>query len=427
MAEGKHPEVTLIGWNIFGDHFSPVLLAFVPLYALAATPLWFFAAQAAAAGAAFLVLPRLLDALAVPAGRRWPILLAFAVAPLLWNPLLYDFHPPTLAIPFLLVAITASITGDMRRLVAASLLVVLLRDDLGILVTVVALAGVSAASLRSRILGPRLVLAAGGIGWVIAGSLIGSALNSDRHWDYRYGHLGASPVDAVTSPMESIPPAVDQLLSAHTVELFAIWLLGFGFLPLVRPKWLIGAAVVALPLVLSDDSNLHSVGFHYGAAALPFLVAAAGAGMARLPERFVRPHAVVAVPVLAVLAFAVVGPPATSVLTRDTIDPDDGRAAAAAIDDDDAVVAPAHFGPHVAHRDVLLPFPYPFLPADRNFPLDEEVIEVSARRRALIDVVVIAPSPFPGEEALSRDFLASRFAEDFCRERHGEVLLLRRC
>src|SRR5438034_11678389 len=50
LAHFRAPQVTTIGWNAFADHLSPVLVLFVPLYWLASTPVWLFAAQAVALG-----------------------------------------------------------------------------------------------------------------------------------------------------------------------------------------------------------------------------------------------------------------------------------------------------------------------------------------------------------------------------------------
>ena len=52
MSEGHAPEVTVNARNLFADHLSPVLLLFVPLYVVAATPVWLIAGQAAAIAAA---------------------------------------------------------------------------------------------------------------------------------------------------------------------------------------------------------------------------------------------------------------------------------------------------------------------------------------------------------------------------------------
>ena len=85
------------------DHFSPVLYVFGALYRLAATPAWFFAAQALALGATVL-----------PDARRWPGTSASRrAAPRCSSPLsspllaagLFDFHPSTLAVPFLAAAL----------------------------------------------------------------------------------------------------------------------------------------------------------------------------------------------------------------------------------------------------------------------------------------------------------------------------------
>src|SRR5882762_5948462 len=51
LAHFQAPQVTTIGWNAFADHLSPVLFLFVPLYWIASTPLWLFAAQGVALGA----------------------------------------------------------------------------------------------------------------------------------------------------------------------------------------------------------------------------------------------------------------------------------------------------------------------------------------------------------------------------------------
>ena len=76
LANGRAPEVTVTGWNTFGDHFSPVLLAFVPLYRLRPTPAWLFGAQALAAGVGMLALRPLLDAVRLPRVRQWALVAA---------------------------------------------------------------------------------------------------------------------------------------------------------------------------------------------------------------------------------------------------------------------------------------------------------------------------------------------------------------
>ena len=92
---------SLTAWNTLADHLSPILLVFVPLYRIAATPLWFFAAQAIAAGFGVLCV----RPLAIAAGLRAEsaaahlLVVGVAVSPAVWNAMLYDFHTSTLALP----------------------------------------------------------------------------------------------------------------------------------------------------------------------------------------------------------------------------------------------------------------------------------------------------------------------------------------
>ena len=190
LAHFQAPQITTIGWNAFADHLSPVLLVFVPLYWVAATPLWLFAAQGLALGAGYLALRPALDAAGVPKGGHVPLAVAYLFSPLLWNAALFDFHPTTLAMPLLLAGITAALTDRRRALVACCGAVLLLRDDLGPAVTVVALIGPFGPAARAAGgLRLRLGLAATGMAWMAFGSLLGKAFGADRHWLYHYGYL----------------------------------------------------------------------------------------------------------------------------------------------------------------------------------------------------------------------------------------------
>jgi len=45
LANGYSPFVTVRGWHLFADHFSPILFIFIPFYRIWAHPFWFFLAQ----------------------------------------------------------------------------------------------------------------------------------------------------------------------------------------------------------------------------------------------------------------------------------------------------------------------------------------------------------------------------------------------
>src|SRR5713101_3594458 len=101
LSHAHSPIATMIGWNIFADHLSPVLALFAPLFRLAYTPAWLFGAQGVAAGLGLLTLAPLLDDIGVVGPPFGALVLAYVASPLLWNATTYDFHPTTLAIPLL--------------------------------------------------------------------------------------------------------------------------------------------------------------------------------------------------------------------------------------------------------------------------------------------------------------------------------------
>jgi len=424
MAHGHAPFVTPIGWNIFADHGSPVLLFFVPLYRIAATPLWLFAAQGIAVALGLLALPPLLDACHVTnVTLRRAFIISYVVSPLLWNATLYDFHPTTLAFPILLIGLTAALRDRVGVVLAASAGLLLLRDDLGAAVGGLALIGITALPRRRQLL--RVALAAGGVAWAVAGSALGKAWGADRNWHFHYGYLGRSASAVLTHPFRTIPRAIDKLPHLDNHQLLLAWLIGFALLPLLRPARFAAVLVLALPLFLSAGVQFHSPHFHYGAPLLPFLLLAAATGIDRLPRAVAtRPHFVAAALVLGTLAtFVRWGPPDTHTLTRPVARAADIRRALHRIRPTDNVVAGFNLGAHLAHRRSLLPFPAPFTQGRHDFPLKASVRHVSAARVARIDAVIVDRHELKHTRRAFAAFLASPYLVGFHHYQYGDVLL----
>src|SRR5207245_6305623 len=119
----------------------------------------------------------------------------YLVSPRLSNAALFDFHPPALAVPFLLAGITRALTDRRKGLVLCCVAVLLLRDDLGPAVTALALVGAMRPAARAGSgLRLRLGLAAAGLGWMAFGSELGNVLGSYRHWTAHSGYPASIPV-----------------------------------------------------------------------------------------------------------------------------------------------------------------------------------------------------------------------------------------
>ena len=132
LANGYTPFVTVRGWHLFADHFSPILFVFVPFYRIWAHPFWLFLAQTIALALGTIPVYRL--AFRHTGNQRYAILLALAYLfhPAACTMLFFDFHPILLSIPFILWAIDALDEGRPIPFAFACFFALLCREDVAV-------------------------------------------------------------------------------------------------------------------------------------------------------------------------------------------------------------------------------------------------------------------------------------------------------
>lgn len=268
LSRFRAPELTIMPDNLFGDHLSPVLLLYVPLYWIRATPVWMLASQAAALGFTILPMRTLARDLGVRPG--WATALLVGSAPLQMASL-YDFHPVMLTLPVVTWALGAARRGDARACTVAVVLVALIRADAAVLMLGVAVLGTR--PVRRRVV--PLALAS-----MAAGALVPALLHSDQTFDFYYGSLGTGPGDALVHPWR----IVTTLLGAQSFRSLVVWLLPVAFLPVLRPRWFLALAVAGLPLLLSTFANTANPLFHHAGTLVPFTVGGALAALAHFGD-----------------------------------------------------------------------------------------------------------------------------------------------
>jgi uncharacterized membrane protein len=411
MAHGKVPYATLVGRNIFLDHFSPILVLFVPLYWIAATPLWLFAAQSIAMGLGLLAMVSLLEELKLSESWKWAFKIAYVSSVLLWNSTLFDFHPTTLAVPFLFIGMTAALRDDRRMMLVAAVCLLALRDDLALSVIALAILGFTRSEHRRL----RYALMGGGLLWLLIWGHLGIVAAFPNLWRGYYGYLGPTERAALAAPWLTVPRLVKGVVRRdNAVGVFAM-VMSLGFLPLLRPSRLALGFIWLLPLLAASSAlapaGLHQ--YHYGAPIFPFLVLAAASGVTRLRPDLRRVAGFAVLVPLSVATFVLVQPLQVSFASLPRPDPQDVAAALRLIPAGAGVSASDAIVPHVSHRDVLLPFPYPFARGGQSFPLAPTVTEVSARAAARVDVIAFytrfSPSTRRTIQALSRSPYFSGF------------------
>lgn len=358
------------GYNIYGDHFHPIIALLAPLYWVWDNPGSLLLAQAALLAAAVPVVHRFVRRRA-GAGLSLLVTAAYAFGWPVQGLVDFDFHEIAFATPLMALAIDALDRRDDRRLVLWCALLLLVREDMGLLV---ALVGVLRVLIGRRSGAPRpdrrivLGLVLGGFAtYLLTTSLIIPHFAAGTGFAYgnQFGQLGdsvpAAVLHIVTQPWHAVAVFVTPVVKLKTL---ALMLLPLALLPLRSPY-----ALLALPIFaerfFNDRHNLWTPTFHYNALPWLILVLAMVDGAQRLGlfeadrraelARRALGGLLVAFPLLLVfvgLKWDVV--PVTALRQGYAHQPptweQDARAAVARIPDDVCVAADNHLVPQLTRR-----------------------------------------------------------------------------
>jgi len=263
-------------------HVEPIILPLSLLYAFHADPriLLVFQSLALATGAIPIFL---LTRKHIP---EWPMLapmlvLAYFLSPALLGLNIFDFHPISLATPFLLYAILALDYKRYKWFVVACILAASCKEDVPLYIALLGILVFWKYKL------PRLgsALFVGGVLWsgIAFGIVIPHFYPGAQHnnfW-YRYEALGSSPGDAIINIVLHPWLLFTTFFTLDRFYYLASLLRSTGFLALLGPEWLLLALPGFAENLLSTDPLIYSGVFHYNAAIIPFVMVAAIHGIRR--------------------------------------------------------------------------------------------------------------------------------------------------
>jgi len=223
----------------------------------------------------------------------WPLfasvlVLAYYLMPALLGINLFDFHPLSLATPFLLYAILALEYKRYAWFLLACILASACKEDVPL---AVALLGVLTIWKYGQ---PRLglLLIVGGVLWSMTAFLVviphfyPGTVHSN-YW-YRYESLGSSPSAAIVNILLHPWLLFVTFLTLDRFYYIASLLRSTGFLSLLALEWLL-PALPALAINLFSDYPLYYSGvYHYNAVIVPFIMLAAIHGTRRLLRSWYR-------------------------------------------------------------------------------------------------------------------------------------------
>lgn len=391
-SRGHSPISTIVGGSILGDHFTPGLLAFAPLYRIWPTTVWLSVTQAVALAACIAIIARRLRPFCSTRLIALTVLSLGVAAPLAY-PLLFDFHPIVIGTPFALVALWSIEDGRYRHATIMGLLAAAFRPEFAVVVVVASLVARGDRTHRARAVGVLItysVLAQVALVWIGGES---------KYWEVHYAHLGSSPSDALIHPWR----IATALLATSALEKAFPWLLAGGLVALGRPRKALPAFVSALPILLSHKSSFGWVGAHYGFAPT-LLLATAWVDVVRQRARVLN------IVIAGSLVTAILWGPVLPSISADTriflptnaigqwSASDKLRCLVRDIPNDAVVSGEARPAALLAHRERVYLWPYPFQPA----PIDIRPIQaprnsnpVLASDVSYLVVVSATKSPIP--------------------------------
>jgi uncharacterized membrane protein len=255
-----------------GDHFSPIIATVAPVYrvfpsavtllvvqgllfAASLPSVWLFSRRALGRPAAYLI--------AAAYALAWGLQAAMAA----------DFHEIAFAVPLLAIALERLDAGRLRAAVIAALLLLLVKEDFGLVVAAFGLV-VGLRTHRWRLAG---ILAVVGIAFtVLADRVLIPAFGGKAgyYWDY-YAALGSGPLEAawhvVRHPLWTLHLMVTPQAKVRLLE----WLFfPLGLMPLGSSFVLLTVPLLAERL-LSDNPNHWTLTHQYTAPLVPILTLAA--------------------------------------------------------------------------------------------------------------------------------------------------------
>ena len=278
------------GFNLLGDHFSPIVALIAPFFLVAPSPVTLLVAQAALTAVS--VLPVTWVA-AEKLGRRAgaAIGLAYGLSWGLQQMIDFDFHEIAFAVPLLAFSLAALIRGRYRSAVAWALPLVFVKEDqgftvaaLGVLMIVTSLwpqdqAGEAPPrSSRAAVYGGQLLIV-WGIAWsVLSIAVIIPHFSPAHHYQYWSDGGALSPGGHL-----SAGAAAGQFFTGWPTKLQTtlMLLLPTAFIALWSPLSLIALPSIVLRF-LATNTNFWGTQYHYNATVMTILFLAAVDAIARL-------------------------------------------------------------------------------------------------------------------------------------------------
>jgi uncharacterized membrane protein len=277
VADVKGP-----GFNLLGDHFSPIVAVLAPFFRVFPSPATLLVAQTLLAAASIFPVSQLAREKLGPGPAR-VIALVYGFSWGLQQMINFDFHEIAFAVPLLAFSLFAAVRGRIPAAVWWALPLVFVKEDQGFTVAAIGVylrmsavrdGGVDRARVRAG-----LFLMVWGLGWsILAIAVIIPHFNPEHQYSY-WAQGGALAPGQGVSPLS----VIRQFCYAWPVKLetVVLLLLPTAFIAVRSPLALIAVPSVVLRFE-SSDNVYWGTSWHYNATVMPILFIAAVDALARI-------------------------------------------------------------------------------------------------------------------------------------------------
>ncbi|MGB0388787.1 MAG: DUF2079 domain-containing protein [Ardenticatenaceae bacterium] len=274
--------------NYLGNHFTPILAFFVPIYALWTDPRVLLIAQVIASTLVAWPLYRLATEKLSSAWAGVLFVMALYLYPALIYQTVIDFHGIALGTPLVMLAFYALLTERNRWLFAILPWMFLIREDV---VLVLIMMGVYAFVAQQRFKLGVMLMGLGSVGGLLVLKVLIPAFRSSTgaffYNDY-YGYLGDSFWEMVQIMVLEPPVVLKRIFDADKLKLVLQLLFPVAFMPLLSlTSFILGGSAIAYMLLVDlPFIQVYHLGAQYQALWIPFIFIGAVLGVQRVVERF---------------------------------------------------------------------------------------------------------------------------------------------
>ncbi|MFH0804747.1 MAG: DUF2079 domain-containing protein, partial [Patescibacteria group bacterium] len=374
MAAGRWFEFSIHPHLYLGDHLELLIAPLSILYLVARSPVLLLVLQGAAVAAAiwplYAIARRWLT-------RHWSLLVValFLLNPVTLNTLFFEFHLLPFAVPIIAWMFRWYLERRYTPFVIAGGLALMVREDVSlILIGFGLLALADRRPLRWWI--PPVIV---GAAWLVAATKLTGIISGYGSYKFAalYGWLGSGAGEMTRTVLTHPWVILQHLFTLNNLLLVVGLLLPVLLLPLIRSRYLLPAAPVALQLFLAGLGSTVVLQTHYAVLFTPFLAIGAAAGLGyvlnethtgKIPT-FLRQQKTltVAIIVLSVCYSAATFSPLPAALKNAVQSPETNQlntirdSVVAGVNETDAVLASFEFLPALSSRQHLYSLHYAFL------------------------------------------------------------------